>query len=324
MYNKTNDLKSNFIILLLPTIYTLILILAFPVDDTIIDRGNYLNYAAYSSDVMERYSSIGILNVIFNEPIWLFMNISLSSFLSPENVVRVFICFSSWVGFYVCLKNNSKHILLIILIFLFPQVMKNYVIHLRQGVAITFFIIAYYRDDGLLRRALFMATPFIHLSFFFVILIYGLSLLLLRIKFSRDISAAIVIAVGMMIAFSLKLIATVVGSRQANEYDFTSANVSGIAFFFWGIFFILYWLQGKEFCRRYCFQVLGILFYLSTYFFIEVTARIFESYIIFVLIACCYLTQYRKLFFVSVLVLFIASTYIFRLGLPYIGWGVIQ
>lgn len=323
MYKKTDDLKSNFIFLLLPTIYTLILLLAFPVDDTIIDRGNYLNYAAYSSDVIERYSSIGILNVIFNEPIWLFLNISLSSFLSPENVVRVFICLSSWVGFYICLKNNPKHIFLMVLIFLFPQVMKNYVIHLRQGVAITFFIIAYYRDEGLLRRAIFMATPFIHLSFFFVILIYGLSLLLSRIKFSRDLSAVVVISAGIIIAFSLKFIATFVGSRQANEYEFTSTNVSGVAFLFWGVFFILYWLQGKDFCRKYSFQVLGILFYLSTYFFIEVTARIFESYILLVLIACCYLTQYRKLFFTAVLVIFIAFTYISRLGLPYIGWGVV-
>ncbi|MFQ2035829.1 EpsG family protein [Aeromonas veronii] len=323
MYNKTNDLKSNFIILLLPTIYTLILILAFPVDDTIIDRGNYLNYAAYSSDVMERYSSIGILNVIFNEPIWLFMNISLSSFLSPENVVRVFICFSSWVGFYICLKNNPKHVLLMILIFLFPQVMKNYVIHLRQGVAITFFIIAYYRDEGLLRRALFMATPFIHLSFFFVILIYGLSLLLLRIKFSRGLSTVIVISVGITIAFSLKFIATYVGSRQANEYEFTSASVSGIAFLFWTVFLMLYWVQGRDFCKKYSFQVLGILFYLSTYFFIEITARVFESYILLVLIACCYLTRYRRILFFGALTLFIIFTYFTRLGLPYLGWGVV-
>lgn len=321
MYNKISI--SRLFLFLFPTTYAIALILFFPVDGSIVDRANYLNYASYSSEIIFRHYSNGFLSLIFNEPIWLIMNVILGYFFSPESVIKTFIFLSSWTCCYLCLKHNKEHFLLVILIFLFPQVIKNHIIHLRQGVAISFFLIAYFRDNGFMKNLLFIVTPFIHLSFCFVLLIYGVCFLLKKTNFARDLSAFVIAAVGIGIAVSLKVIVTFLGSRQANEYEFTSASVSGAAFIFWAFFLALFWIQGRDFCRKYSFEILGLVFYLSTYFFLEVTARIFESYVLLVLLASCKLTSYKKVLFVFSLVAFLIFNYVSRLGLPYFGWGVI-
>ncbi|MBS9808718.1 EpsG family protein [Vibrio sp. Vb1554] len=306
----------------LSMIYALSLVLIFPIDGSIIDRANYLDYASNAWLIMLRYLSKGDVRVLFNEPIWLLMNMSLRVFFSPENIIRVLVFFSSFLSCYVCLKNNRKEVFLVLIILLFPQVVKNYIIHLRQGVAISVFLLAYYYKDCFFRKVLFLITPLIHVSFFFVLLVYGVVILSKKIKLTRNFRGVTISAIGIGIALSLAIISAFLGARQANEYAFVNANVSGGAFLFWSSILVLYWMQGRRYCHKYAFEISGALFYLSTYFLTEVTGRVFESFVVLVLIAGCYLTSSRKVLFRCAFILFFIFSYMGRISMPYFGWGV--
>jgi len=79
--------------------------------DAFVDRDNYLVYAEYSSDILARYVGEGALSVVFNEPIWLFINICLSFFFLPDVVLRVIIFFSAFFTCFYVLRFEAKYFL---------------------------------------------------------------------------------------------------------------------------------------------------------------------------------------------------------------------
>lgn len=65
------------------------------------------------------------------------------------------------------------------------------------------------------------------------------------------------------------------------------------------------------------------LYFTSRHIFLtEVTGRVFESFVVLVLIAGCYLTSSRKVLFRCAFILFFIFSYMGRISMPYFGWGV--
>lgn len=61
--------------------------------ENVVDRGNYLVYAESSWGIFQRYLSMGINVLFFNEPAWLLINAFLSLFLNPAQVIQTIIFF---------------------------------------------------------------------------------------------------------------------------------------------------------------------------------------------------------------------------------------
>lgn len=146
--------------------------------------------------------------------------------------------------------------------------------------------------------------------------------MLLRLRFAYDVRAFFYVLLGVSFGTCLGFIASALGARQADGYEFTMANVSGLGFIFWLGVLVLYFLEGREFLNRCSFSVGVLLFYLSTYFFIEITARIFESAMLLVLVAGLSLTGWRRLVFISAFIAYLLLGYYFRLDQPGLGWGI--
>ncbi|MEC6815437.1 EpsG family protein [Photobacterium toruni] len=312
------------LIILLSLLYSIFLVFYFPVDASIVDRLNYLIYTDNSINLIGRYYNQGILSFLFNEPLWLILNVALSSMLSSENVIRVIIFFSSFSICYYCLINNKKEWLFVFMILFLPQIIKNNIIHLRQGLAISIFVIGFYSKNRSIRNVLISISPFIHVSFFIVITIYLLSVISNKLKYSSGIKTIVTVSVGIIFSLSISMISIYLGARQADEYSFSTINVSGAGFLFWLVIFVLLVFQGKNYFKRYTFEILTICFYLSSYFFTVITARIFENAMCLVLIACCHLTSYRKFIFIFIFGFYFIANYIIRINMevPYLGWGV--
>lgn len=308
-------------ILLLSLTYAFALAYLLPMDGTILDRLNYLEYAEFSEVIFLRYLSRGFIDVIMNEPLWLFINISLNRIFDPEETVRIIILFSAFVTAFLVLNADPKHYIFLIFLLLFPMVIGKYTIHLRQGLAISIFLMGWFSLFNSWRLFWFSITPLIHASFFFVLFLFFLTKILQKFKFAIDLRSFIVVFIGLILGLGLGIIATMVGARQSEEYAFTSENVSGLGFVFWLIIFIIYWLQERKFTKEHAFVMTCIIFYLSTYFLIEVTARIFESTVIIVLLASLDLTKWRRKVFLLMFCAFLALSWLIKFTQPWLGWG---
>jgi hypothetical protein len=267
------------------------------------DRANYLTYATASDVVLQRYVSQGITSILANEPLWLLTNMALSRFLPPEKVIAVIIGVSAFITAWLVLRSKPQHFVWLLLFLLYPGVIKNYIIHLRQGLAIAIFLVGWFSSRRAQRWLLLGLTPFIHASFFFVIAILLLARFSRKTRLSASLSLLLFVTATAVMILSLQWAAAGLGARQANEYELLSTSgASGAAFVFWSAMLMLMLLEGKVFLRQHRFEVGSMILYLVTYFFIPVTARVFESALVLILIAGLDLSANRgRLFKLAIL-----------------------
>lgn len=314
--------ESSLAMYIIPFLYSIFLSILIPVDGTILDRANYLEYVNSSEIILLRNLNSGYLSVLTNEPIWLLINIVLNHFFQDEISVRLIIFFASFTSSYLILKEKSKSTFLILLILIFPSVIIKYVVHLRQGLAISFFLIGWFSNIKIKRYLFFFLTPFIHSSFFIVLFLFAVSRFLKSLKLSTEIVLVSVIFLGLFSTFGINYFSNLLGARQANEYDFSYIAVSGLGFIFWFIILIIYLLQGGNFNKSNYLILACIVFYLTTYFLLDITSRVFESVIIIVLIAGKDLTSWRKIIFILAVFIFIVLSWVLNINKPWLGWAI--
>ncbi|PNK16495.1 EpsG family protein [Cylindrospermopsis raciborskii] len=214
------------------------------------DRGNYLVHAQSSEITLGSNQAREILILIFNEPIWLLINVWLKNILvDPENVMKTIIFMASFLSSYSFIKlSNSKirNILLMVILLLLPIILKNYITHLRQGLAIGLFMLGMLFSDWR-RIAFVIVTPFIHSSFFFVIFLTQIDRIISWFTtFKTKIRIPIVFTIGIILSLNLRRIAAFLGDRRADQYDFTTADVSGLGWLFWLIVLIVIDISGNS------------------------------------------------------------------------------
>lgn len=285
------------------------------------DRVNYLNYAENSWGILQNYWQQGFLAVVANEPLWLITNGALSSVLDTDSVVRVIIFTSATLVAWLTLWHSPRHFAWLLVFLLLPQVINNHIVHLRQGAAVAVFLSGWFASRAPLRWLLMGMAPFIHAAFAFLILLLGITHGARKLRLGPDLRVLLFALAGLGIGATLGWIASLVGARQVAYYDFVMPDVSGLGFLFWASILIVMALQGWTFLRQHAFEIGLLVFYLSTYFLVEVTARIFESGLLLLLLAGLRLTSWRRLLFLSAVSLYVAFQYAARWGQPWLGFG---
>ncbi|KID57952.1 hypothetical protein JF50_04200 [Pseudoalteromonas luteoviolacea] len=314
------DYRYYWVCFIIACSYSLFLI-SLPVDSTILDRINYINYAENSDIIFARFYSGGVLSLLFNEPVWLLVNMGLSTFLTPELVVRCIILISSFsVSFYI-VRFNQKAFFLLLILLIFPQVAGKFIVHLRQGFAIAVFIIALMTQRDYLRFLLVISTPFIHSSFFILVLFVVVSSILQNTRLAEDVKSFAMVFLSLITGSSLLIIGSFLGARQAAGEAITTA-ISGFGFVFWLSILLLYYAAGKVFIQRYIFALACIIFYLATYFVSAYTARVFESAFIFTVLMALGLSPMRRLCAYGMFLCLLVLGYYIRIGKPFLGFGV--
>lgn len=287
----------------------------------VIDRDNYLDMARVSPILIARNISNGILAVFTNEPVWLGLNSVLSFVLEPDIIVRLIIFFSAFTVAYLVLRHRKENVLLLLLFLLMPLVVKNFIIHLRQGLAIAFFMLGWFATSNKKKWLFLGLTPFIHSSFFLVLPLIVVGRLLLKLRFALDIRIIAYVVCGITVGVGVGVIAAALGARQANTTVNMEAGISGVGFVLWSLIAVLFFLQGKKFAKSYVAEFGILIFYLATYFLTPITGRVFESGVLIVLLAGLQLTGYRKYGFVLIILLFTTLYYLMRMQQPLLGYG---
>lgn len=286
------------------------------------DRANYIVYADYSDAILARYSASGILSLLANEPLWLLLNINLARFMYPENALRVIIFVPAFLVAWQLLKRNPHHAIWMIFFLLAPQVIKNHIIHLRQGVALSVFILGYFAGPKWLRFGLMFTSGFIHASFLFIWVIGAAVWASDALRLAPRLRAGILILCFIMIGALIGFVAGGIGARQAIIYENADLDISGIGFLFWMMIFLLFASSGAAYLRNNMFPFAILSFYLAIYFITPISGRIFESGMFLVFLSGLTLPGWRRHLFLGSFIFFSAVQYVTRLDQPWLGWGI--
>ena len=263
--------------------------------DQFVDRENYLVYAMNAPEILSSRIGNGYFSFVFNEPVWVLINLILSSVMTAENCVRVIILFSAFSTSYLVLKNSPPEYILVVLAFIFlPQILKNNIIHLRQGLGVAFFLWGWFSERKMISYLFFFTAALVHSSF--IIILFGMVVitLLSGLKISDGIRGLIYISVGIGISLFGLMIASYLGARQAEQYSEITASTSGFGFLFWSGILLIYILEGKSFIKENSFSIFFIFIYLATYFTLPVTGRVLESALLIILLTSLKLRNWAK------------------------------
>src|SRR5690606_32916790 len=140
------------------------------------DRANYANHIVRAAEIFNEFLSKGVLSTVFNEPLWWWLNHTLCSLFGFEVTFRLIIALPAAIVAYRTLQHNSGAWVWSVAFLLAPQAVKNHIVHLRECVAFSRFLIAWHSANGSWRWVLLLAVPLIHTSFFFA----GLALVVAR------------------------------------------------------------------------------------------------------------------------------------------------
>lgn len=287
------------------------------------DRANYLTYAEFSALILYRLTSQGLLSLATNEPLWLLINIVLTHFFERETTLRIIIFVPAFILSLVLVRNNPNNVFWMIFILLMPQVIKNHIVHLRQGVAVSVFVAGCYARPQWLRLTLMSLSGFIHSSLFVIIAIGSITWMVRALRLSPAFRMLAFSMCFLLISVLFPLLAGWLGARQADLYANEVLDVSGVGFIFWLLVLCLYISGGMTFVRNNSFSMAILIFYIASYFTTPVAGRIFESGIILVVLIGIALTGWRRQVFLSALTSFTFLAYLLRLDQPWLGWVVI-
>lgn len=285
------------------------------------DFPNYLAYAEHSWERFLSLASSDLLALIFNEPVWLLINATLGSAFSPETVVRLIIFLSASTTAWVVFRSHRDKFIWLLILLALPIVVKNNLIHLRQGAAISVFLLGWFSTKRSNGWTLLGLTPFIHSSFFLLLPVLWGARLMVGIRLGSGARLILFVVMGVIAGISVAWLANLLGARQAQTYQVSTTEVSGLSFVLWTGILALFLAEGREFLKTYSFETGVIAFYLSTYWLIEVTARIFESGVLLVLLAGLALTGFRRLAYgTAILIALLLFPWALRIGQPGLGY----
>lgn len=307
---------KNYTILLL---YTTILCFIISLPNYIFrDRDSYVYYAGYYDIIFEDYYSNGLKNLLFNEPIFLFINSLLANIFSPYAIPIVFTVFSFSVFFWFLYKK-SKNLLMfsigLIIYFTITYTFHLQFVILRQSIATSLLLIMlfYFKDY---KKVLIccLLLGFIHSAFFFIFILLNinfLSLKYIRSEYTRIIFQFVLFFILGFLALS---VASYLGIRQAERLIETDVVIGGGSWIVWlcaTLYLIFYGDRSNKILYEYC--LVGMIVFLSLYFSTPFVGRLFASFIpAFIIIM---VSRFRYIDLLIALLLFLPYMYLVSNGI---------
>jgi hypothetical protein len=285
------------------------------------DRSMYLNYYSYAQVLLPTYFEAGITPLLINEPIWLLLNLGLVQLFSPMATFNLIVFSGSFLFAYNFInlsrikQSNISGIFIVLLFLLMPLTLKNYTTHIRQGFAIGI-LLAGLGTSGIKQKVLMVISIFIHTSMMAVLFFW---LIHQSRRFNRlglDLKIIIIIIFSLLLAFGLEWVAQILGDRRLYSYSFERPPVSGLGGLFWFTILLVGITNGKSWLKDNSYFLYAIIFYLITYFFIEVSARFFESSIPIILMIGLTMHYLRRRLFLGLIAFHASLSWI----LQFIGY----
>ncbi|MBX0319604.1 EpsG family protein [Shouchella clausii] len=270
------------------------------------DDYNYLEYMINASILFSNALNKIIanpLNIFTVEPLWLSINYYLSFIASPEMSLRIIIFLGAFMV-VVGLGRFTNYSFLILFFFIFmPQILKNHITHLRQGLALGVFLIGWTSKRKIGRKLKYL-SPFIHTSFLFVFFFLFFEKMSKKVGLSLSVRLTL-FCLGSFLAINyLPHIAGLLGDRRISEYEFSTFDDSSFLGWIWwallGLIIIILTQRNRESILGYY----AICFYLISYFFVDFSARIFENVLPIIVASIVLMRTNLKFLLIGILLLY--------------------
>lgn len=282
-------------------------ILFIPVDK-INDRLNYFEYILYSKEIFFGALLTPFPAFLFEEPIFklIMLGLSLLGF-SPDITIRILVFLMLFTTIKIFIKKTKISYFWIFVIFFSPVVMVNYIMTIRQGLATTLFLYSIFNIKNIkYKYFVFILLPFIHYSFYLVLIFYFLSnLKFLQIFNKLKIYLFSVSFISVIFSiFILKIISLFSQAKMAEDYELINNSVLGFGLLFWSIILLLFLFEGKYFILNNVFELSILIFYISSVAIFNPFSRILQTASILILMSGFKLTSIRLIFFKILMLLF--------------------
>lgn len=283
--------------------YSILLIYIFILwnlpNDWFRDRDVYLIYAKNYDTFLK---SEDPLKQLVNEP--LFSQIAGLFSNQPELFPISMSIFIASIYFILVIKK-SKNIILFFLatlllffntFLIFPQLFQQ-----RQGLATAIFLVIFFFVKKQRNRIILSCIlPFIHVVFFIITPIYIVYELYLQYKDKMKLFLYTSLTTTIFSLLSISLM-YIIGFRQADLYNTLNEGRGGGSLILHLLILVYIYLWGNKSDQRlYGWVLLGLTFYIFSYFIFPASGRLFSSFYPFILI---YLVSRDKVQDITVLVL---------------------
>ena len=275
------------------------------------DRDSYLIYAIDAESIIMRYNEANIL--LFNEPIFLYTNVFLQKIIDYECIPHLFVFFTTTIFvFFLAYRSKNLFVFLlgIVLSLFLPYMIQSELVALRQGVATSIFILAFFfiKSEKKVAAILFLCA-LIHSVFFLFFLIWILNFYFFK-DFKIETKLFFNFLVMFIFSFLFLVVAQALGLRQGLEYQQAmEVQRSGGAFLlFFGVAIYLYLYGDKNDKRLYEFTLIGLVIFLTTYFLTPIAGRFFNTiipFLFFLLVSRSRILDILLLVFLLVIFLFL-------------------
>jgi len=254
----------------------------------ILDRRNYIYYAEAPLDILDVHLQKSILSAIFNEPGFLFINWIVGSVAGDAvATVRALIFFSASVGGYFAFRK-ARNFLIAFAILLVPFVFANYVLSLRQGVALAFFLIGWYCANRRYKILFMGFAPFVHISFLVPLTFISILYFSKKIKISGYYNMALFSIVCLFLISLAQYVGSYLQIRQTEGYysEFGADSIAtGLGLFFWVGLLAIFLTAGRQFVESNMFSIYCIVFYIICYIIFPPFSRTMQNHALIVLVA---------------------------------------
>ncbi|WP_168390257.1 EpsG family protein [Acinetobacter indicus] len=274
------------------------------------DRPNYIFYAAnYESILKNRLMEA----FFFNEPLFIYINKFLNIFLNPEEIPLFFVFFNASILMFFLIRKSQSLLFFLLgltLIVFVPYVFQAQMVALRQSLATSFFMLAYFyfKDDWKILLISFLCS-FIHSVFFIITVFYFFNFIVLKNK-SFETKMLINSLIMLFLSLFFYIVTSYFGMRQSEVYQDMELNVGGGAFLLYlGIFLLLYTQRRKYNNNQFVLIMGGVLLFLAGYFFGPLSARLFNTFFPFLILFLVSRQTYLNLFIMCLLSIVYAYLY---------------
>ena len=289
-------------------------VLASLPNDLFKDRGSYLEHSFHGLVFVQDQLSNGLESFFFNEPVWFLYAFVVGSTLGAEFFVASTVFINSFILFVSLSLLVSRYrpgwisIIIVLIIVASPELLKNQLVHLRQGFALSIYLVWLVLSSKNVSLKASIFCSLVHSSFFF--LSFFIILFKLYRRYAPKFSAAVFILASIPALVGLfsvvDIFAEAVGARQVGKESFH--EISGFGALFWLAYLFILTLRIDRLNEIVVFAALGLVVYLCGYFVFHEISRVFKNFIPYIYIsAFCGRAQTDK-----VLLFLISFNYIFH------------
>ncbi|MBB4067460.1 hypothetical protein GGQ18_000019 [Salinibacter ruber] len=271
------------------------------------DDRNYVEYGVYAEDYLDNVSTSQPVIFLLNEPAYNVFNYIVAESVGGEWYMPVFIFISFSVISIAIYRLSRRPVLSLLVFLLFMPVVKNWYIHLRQGLAISLFFLGI-SSSRKYKIFLFSLSSLIHTSIFVSIGSYLYDYVAAKIGLSRAVRLTLFFVVAALFAWLLEDLLKAIGYVvQRRDYRDAGQLASIKVYLTYIIISIGYFMSTSENKSMMTQFLYGLSLYVTMGFSVPYAARVFENYIPFAVLSITDADYRKNYYFYVMLIVGIAA-----------------